>query len=284
MMSETRSILSWAKHHVFSGDNLLIGIVLIATLAANRTIIENLKKSSFRTVSVSQNNLVFENNVVLPDDIKRKWPALKLKIRNNVSGSYDEYTVNVGGDIDIASMGLKIGVKYFVPDFKREGTNIKTASDQPNNPAAMIAVLQSGREIYSGWVYKNNPSLNTFTHGTFDIVLGDGIVSPDFKQAEQDSVKNVQVLNHSDLKAKTSQADATKRRSVEDVRAAIKKDAIINYLNEGNSFHQMGRYDDAIEKYKRVLEIDPGNRLVMSKIESSKKAKEVEGRLKTLGK
>ncbi len=256
------------KRHVFAVDNLIIAFVLVAVLFANSSLKAYLEKQRHLHSAFPGNNLTTDNIVIIPEEIKRKWPAVKLKVRDNVSGKFTDYAVNIGGEVFLdSSGGLQIRLKHYVPDFLRDGEKIITLSSQANNPAVMVALLQGTQEIYSGWVFKKNPSHNTFTHGTFEIILGEAIEAPGFQQAE-----NI-----------FPGPDKVPSKSIDTTRKSAREETIRNYIGEGNTYHEMGRYDDAIGMYKKVLEIDPGNKLAARKLSGSENAKKVELRLDTLG-
>ena len=43
------------------------------------------------------------------------------------------------------------------------------------NPAARIAVLESGREIFAGWIFKRFPDVHPFQHPRFSLKLEGGV-------------------------------------------------------------------------------------------------------------
>jgi hypothetical protein len=48
---------------------------------------------------------------------------------------------------------------------------------EEGNPAARIAVLENGTEIFSGWIFQNFPDVHPFTHERYALKLEGGVRS-----------------------------------------------------------------------------------------------------------
>jgi len=108
-------------------------------------------------------------------EVAAKWKAVKLTVENKASKASKEYTVAVGSELAVPNTKIKIKVLAFLPDFRMGETDISSASDKPNNPAAQIAVAEPGRETWTGWLYSMHPGVHPFQHETVVVTLMGGV-------------------------------------------------------------------------------------------------------------
>ncbi len=113
--------------------------------------------------------------VVVPDEVKGAWSAVKLKVTDKEANTTREVTVQIGDEYSIPDTGLKIKIEQFLPDFKMDGLTITSASNEPNNPAARVIIYESGKEVFRGWLYSKFPTIHPFTHERYSITLVEGI-------------------------------------------------------------------------------------------------------------
>jgi|Deesub1362B_J571_1020462.scaffolds.fasta_scaffold00030_67 hypothetical protein len=116
-----------------------------------------------------------EPQIVVPDTVKGKWSAVKLRIQDKQTGKSEEVVVNLGGQYQIPNSELKVVVEEFLPDFKMEGTVITSSSNEPNNPAVRVMIYEGQKEIFRGWLYSKFPAIHPFQHERFAITLKEGI-------------------------------------------------------------------------------------------------------------
>jgi hypothetical protein len=118
-----------------------------------------------------------ETTVTIPDSVKGKWKAVVLAVENKDTGKTADYTVTIHSDFKIPSTDLKITVGDFLPDFRMEGLNITSASNEPNNPAVGIRIFEGDKQIFPapgkkwGWLYGKFPTMHPFSHPKYAIVL-----------------------------------------------------------------------------------------------------------------
>jgi len=113
--------------------------------------------------------------VVVPEAVKGKWSAVKIAIEDKTAKSTKEVSIKLNSDYKIPNSTLTIKVGEFLPDFKMEGTVITSASDQPNNPAVKIVVMDGDKEIFKGWLYSKFPAIHPFQHERFGLTLKEGL-------------------------------------------------------------------------------------------------------------
>lgn len=119
--------------------------------------------------------------VVVPDAVKGKWSAVRIIIEDKSSKTKQEFTVKLNSDFSIPDSSLKIRVGDFLPDFRMDGVNLTSGSNEPKNPALGIKVFDKDKQIFPapgkqwGWLFAKVPSIHAFEHQKYGIVLKDGV-------------------------------------------------------------------------------------------------------------
>ncbi len=109
-----------------------------------------------------------KSQIIIPDSVKGKWSAAKIIFEDKTAKKRQEYTVKLNSDFSVPNSSLKISVGEFIPDFRMEGLNLSSASNQPNNPALSIRVFEGGKQIFPppgrqwGWLFAKAPSIHRF--------------------------------------------------------------------------------------------------------------------------
>jgi hypothetical protein len=55
------------------------------------------------------------------------------------------------------------------------GEEITSSGTGQENPAARIAVVQGGKAIFAGWIFKRFPDVHPFQHARFSLRLEGGV-------------------------------------------------------------------------------------------------------------
>ncbi len=116
-----------------------------------------------------------DRKVIVPNNVKATWKAVKLNIEDKSSKSAKEYVVAVGSDLAVPNTKIKVKVLAFLPDFKMGDQEITSASDKPNNPAAQVLVEEPGKPEWKGWLYSMHPAIHPFQHEKIAITLVGGV-------------------------------------------------------------------------------------------------------------
>ena len=121
-----------------------------------------------------------EFSVVVPQEVKDSWTSAVFIIEDKQEGKQDEVTVNVGGEFNIADSGLVVKTGPFLPDFKMSAETITSNSNSPDNPAIGIEIYENGVKVFPpsgkwGWLYANFPTIHSFEHSRYALVLKEGI-------------------------------------------------------------------------------------------------------------
>jgi len=114
-----------------------------------------------------------ESVVVVPDNVKGKWKAVKIAVINKASNKETVYTVAIGSQVAITGSDLIISVENFLPHFVINGTTLTSLSNEPKNPAAQIRIMEGGKEIWKGWLFSLYPVQHAFQHPKYGFTLVD---------------------------------------------------------------------------------------------------------------
>jgi hypothetical protein len=114
--------------------------------------------------------------VRVPDSVKGKWQAVKLKVEaKNGASAPQIVTVNLGGDLVIPGSALRLRVEDFLPALQVKDSEITSASNEPSNPAVLVTIRDGGKETFRGWLFGKFPDMQPFEHQTYRITLVEGI-------------------------------------------------------------------------------------------------------------
>jgi hypothetical protein len=113
--------------------------------------------------------------VIIPEEIKGRWKAVKIAVQDKEKNQQDVYTVDIGSEFTVADSNLDLKVKNFLPYFQMDGLTLTSASNDPRNPAAQITISENGREVFSGWLFSRYPNTHAFQHPRYSFSLIDFI-------------------------------------------------------------------------------------------------------------
>jgi len=116
-----------------------------------------------------------DRKVVVSKEVKAKWSAVKLNIEDKAAKTKKDFTVAVGSELAVPNTKMKVKVLAFLPDFRMGDKDISSASDKPNNPAVQVAIMEPGKEAWTGWLYSMHPGIHPFQHEKIAITLVSGV-------------------------------------------------------------------------------------------------------------
>ena len=114
-----------------------------------------------------------QTTVVVPDNVKGKWKAVKIAVTDKTTKKDTIYTVNIGAEVTLPGGNLTLKVDNFLPQFVMEGTTLTSQSNEPKNPAAQVRVIENGKEIFKGWLFTLYPTTHAFQHPRYGFTLQD---------------------------------------------------------------------------------------------------------------
>lgn len=121
-----------------------------------------------------------EFQVVVPPEVAGLWPKVTIAVNDKKTNKQQEFTLNVGEELNIPDSNLMVRIGPFLPDFKMSATVITSASNEPNNPSVGIAVFENGNKLFPatgewGWLYTKFPDIHSFQHERFSLALKEGV-------------------------------------------------------------------------------------------------------------
>jgi len=125
---------------------------------------DNLKPST-------SHRAVHEKTVVVPPEVSRRWKAIKLAVIDKTRGTENIYVVPVGSPFTIPSTALTITVEAFLPSFSMAGATITASSNELQNPAAKVRIIENGTMVFQGWLFSKFPNTHAVTHPKFGFSL-----------------------------------------------------------------------------------------------------------------
>ena len=121
-----------------------------------------------------------EFSVVVPQEVKDTWTSAVFIVEDKQEGKKDEVTVDIGDEFAIAGSGIVVKAGPFLPNFKMSAETITSTSNSPDNPAIGVEIYENGVKVFPasgkwGWLYVNFPTIHSFEHSRYGLVLKEGI-------------------------------------------------------------------------------------------------------------
>jgi len=115
-------------------------------------------------------------SIRVPEEVKGKWEAVKLRVEEKSGRKPPQvFTVKLGGQLAIPGSKLRLRVGDFLPALQVKGGEVTSPSNEPTNPAVLVAVSEGGKETFRGWLFSKFPEMQPFEHPTYRITLVEGI-------------------------------------------------------------------------------------------------------------
>jgi Uncharacterized protein conserved in bacteria (DUF2155) len=114
--------------------------------------------------------------VRVPDSVKGKWAAVKLRIQEKAGGGEPQViTAQLGSNFQIAGSSLTVHVGEFLPALQVGGNEVTSVSNDPVNPAVFVTIQDGGKEVFKGWLFAKFPEMQPFEHPKYRITLIEGV-------------------------------------------------------------------------------------------------------------
>lgn len=120
--------------------------------------------------------------VVIPEDVRGRWVAVRLLVEDKEGESQKEYVVKIGVEFPLPDSNLILKVDNFLPDLKIKDNTFTSASNELLNPSAHLVVMEDGREIFNGWLFQLFPTVHPFNHDRYRITLKDSVSAGAFSR------------------------------------------------------------------------------------------------------
>ncbi|GAB4293440.1 MAG: DUF2155 domain-containing protein [Desulfuromonadia bacterium] len=114
-----------------------------------------------------------ETVVKVPQNVEGKWKAVKIAIQDKIANTENVVSIDIGSNYQIPGTTLSISVDTFLPHFVMEGATLTSQSNEPKNPAVQVRILDSGKELFKGWLFTLYPTTHAFKHPQYTFALVD---------------------------------------------------------------------------------------------------------------
>jgi uncharacterized protein DUF2155 len=125
--------------------------------------------------STTSSNVQVPTRLEVPADVVKVYSGLRLKWRDSSIGQEGMLEVPMGKAVPIPGGDLSVRADAYLPAFTMTAEVITSTGVEEQNPAARITVLEKGKEVFSGWVFKRFPDVHPFQHPRFAVLLEGGI-------------------------------------------------------------------------------------------------------------
>jgi hypothetical protein len=115
-----------------------------------------------------------QSTVNLAPEVKARWKSVRLAVAPK-GGTEKTDTVTVGGKLAVGGTRLTLVVLAYVPAFTSNAGVVTTSSNEPNNPAVLVQLLDGGNKVAEGWVFQNLAEFNTFRPDSVQVRLVGGV-------------------------------------------------------------------------------------------------------------
>lgn len=112
-----------------------------------------------------------QKEVKLSKEVMAKWNTVLLDVTDASSKKKAQLTIKVGSSVTLNNAALKLKVEAFVPDYMITEDHIESRSNEADNPAVLVALLDGDKVVAKGWVFKTLPDFNSYTDPRYPVVL-----------------------------------------------------------------------------------------------------------------
>jgi hypothetical protein len=113
--------------------------------------------------------------LVVPPEVTAAYSAVRIGWKDSQNGKEGLLEIPIGGGAPVPGSDLEIRADVFLPAFTMSGEEITSSGTGQENPAARIAVVQGGKAIFAGWIFKRFPDVHPFQHARFSLRLEGGV-------------------------------------------------------------------------------------------------------------
>jgi len=115
------------------------------------------------------------NNLVVPPEVTAAFSGIRLGWKDSQGGKSGTVEVAIGGKTPLPGSDLEVRADAYLPSFSMTAEEITSSGIGEENPAARIAVVEKGNEIFAGWIFTRFPDVHPFQHPRFSLTLEGGV-------------------------------------------------------------------------------------------------------------
>ena len=113
--------------------------------------------------------------VVVPDAVQKTWKAVKVQVEYKEKKTKKEFIVPLNSEFKVPDSDITLKVGAFLPHFSMAADQITSGSNNLENPAVQLEVMQGGQEIFHGWLFSRYPAVHPFSHDRYGLSLVEGV-------------------------------------------------------------------------------------------------------------
>ncbi len=112
-----------------------------------------------------------EKKVVVPDSVKGQWKAVKIEVDYKKGKGKKAFTVPLNSEFKIPDTDMTLKVGEFLPHFAMTADSITSNSNNLENPAVGVDMMQGGKNIFHGWLFSKFPDIHQFQNDAIGLKL-----------------------------------------------------------------------------------------------------------------
>ncbi len=116
-----------------------------------------------------------EKKITVPDAVKSSWKAVKIEVEYKKAKSKKVLTVPVNSDAKVPDTDMTLKVGAFLPHFAMTADSITSNSNNLENPAVAVDVVQGGKPVFHGWLFSKFPDIHPFQNDAIGLKLVEGV-------------------------------------------------------------------------------------------------------------
>ncbi|HEY6066959.1 MAG TPA: hypothetical protein VIY96_12450 [Thermoanaerobaculia bacterium] len=113
--------------------------------------------------------------LVVPREVSEAFSGVRIGWKDSQNGKEGILDVPIGGSAKVPGSDLEIRTDVFLPSFSMTSEEITSTGIGEENPAARIAVVEGGKELFAGWIFKRFPDVHPFQHPRYALRLEGGV-------------------------------------------------------------------------------------------------------------
>jgi len=234
-------------------------------------------------------------SVSVPDSISENWEGVSLAtIRES---DYLAFKVMIGETLYVPDSEIKVAVNAYFPDVILKDKIVTSKSNEPQNQAIAISIIEKGKRIFKGVLKKDQKYTKFFTVRNLSLVFINGIAknrgitkaaSLTDRRKRNEPVSRTMGVKKNDT-TNQEPSPAVKERAVKriapahkktassasrdgDAREPTKKEIIQDHLKKADQYMMAGEYANAVIEYNTVLFLDQNNQDAQWGLEQAKNA------------
>ncbi len=129
-----------------------------------------------QAVATVQTPAPVERQVVVPDEVQKKFAAVTLSMKRRPDAKEQRLTLPLG--TTQTSGGLTVTARDYLPAFVMQAATITSEGVEESNPALWVEVREGEHVLFIGWLFRDYPELNPPQDPAFAIQLVEAVSSP----------------------------------------------------------------------------------------------------------